>query len=403
MRRGALLSLPPSRRGAAASLRIDRAIRLRLMSTSRTRTLTTSPALTTSCGSLTKRSASARSARARPGARRCRRRRRRRRRWSPCLPGPCRASGRRCRRRLPRSAAVLNSGRGSRPGFSSSDRMSRTVGRPKRSSTKAAGSRLFSAAAVAHQRCERPGRRRRRCCAPRRRPRGARRRRRAARRRRGCAGSRRTARRPLAPGAARRAAARRGGTGRARRGAATIVSASAAPRPETRASSGAEAVFRSTPTALTQSSTTASSARASRYWSTSCWYWPTPIDFGSIFTSSASGSCSRRAIDTAPRSDTSRSGNSAAPRTPRPNRPMRRPPRRRSSAAWAPAGRPAARARACRSRGCRAVADGDELDRVLADQRAPRVAERPARRCAAGADRWWPSRAACRWRRRRRP
>ena len=84
------------------------------------------------------------------------------------------------------------------------------------------------------------------------------------------------------------------------------------PSPETRASSGAEAVFRSTPTAFTASSTTASSDLASRYWSTSCWYCPTPIDFGSIFTSSASGSCSRRAIDTAPRSDTSRSGNSAA-------------------------------------------------------------------------------------------
>ncbi len=37
----------------------------------------------------------------------------------------------------------------------------------------------------------------------------------------------------------------------------------------------------------------------------SCWYWPTPIDFGSIFTSSASGSCRRRAIETAPRRDTS--------------------------------------------------------------------------------------------------
>jgi hypothetical protein len=37
----------------------------------------------------------------------------------------------------------------------------------------------------------------------------------------------------------------------------------------------------------------------------------TPMDFGSIFTSSASGSCSRRAMDTAPRSDTSSSGSSA--------------------------------------------------------------------------------------------
>ena len=43
---------------------------------------------------------------------------------------------------------------------------------------------------------------------------------------------------------------------------------------------------------------------------TSCWYWPTPMDFGSILTSSASGSCRRRAIDTAPRSDTSMPGSS---------------------------------------------------------------------------------------------
>jgi uncharacterized protein len=34
---------------------------------------------------------------------------------------------------------------------------------------------------------------------------------------------------------------------------------------------------------------------------------PTPMDFGSIFTSSARGSCRRRAMETAPRSDTSRS------------------------------------------------------------------------------------------------
>ena len=81
--------------------------------------------------------------------------------------------------------------------------------------------------------------------------------------------------------------------------------------PDTRASSGADAVLTSTPTAFTQSSTTASSDRASLAWSRSCWYWPTPIDLGSILTSSASGSCSRRAIDTAPRRVTSRSGNSS--------------------------------------------------------------------------------------------
>ena len=82
------------------------------------------------------------------------------------------------------------------------------------------------------------------------------------------------------------------------------------PRPETRASRGTEAVLTSTPTALTQSSTTASSERASSNWLTSCWYWPTPIDLGSIFTSSASGSCRRRAMETAPRSETSSSGSS---------------------------------------------------------------------------------------------
>ena len=93
---------------------------------------------------------------------------------------------------------------------------------------------------------------------------------------------------------------------------ATMFSATVEDRPETRASSAAEAVFTSTPTAFTQSSTRASSARASRYWSTSCWYWPTPMALGSILTSSANGSCRRRAMETAPRSDTSRPGNSFA-------------------------------------------------------------------------------------------
>ena len=52
----------------------------------------------------------------------------------------------------------------------------------------------------------------------------------------------------------------------------TMFSASDSESPETRASSGADAVFTSTPTALTQSSTTASSVRASFVWPTSCWY-----------------------------------------------------------------------------------------------------------------------------------
>ena len=92
---------------------------------------------------------------------------------------------------------------------------------------------------------------------------------------------------------------------------ATIEAASPAVIPDTRASSGCEAVFRSTPTAFTQSSTTASSECDSLPSATSCWYWPTPMDFGSILTSSASGSCSRRAMDTAPRSETSRPGSSS--------------------------------------------------------------------------------------------
>ena len=93
---------------------------------------------------------------------------------------------------------------------------------------------------------------------------------------------------------------------------ATMFLASSEFRPDTRVSRAAEAVFTSTPTAFTQSSTTASSERASSRWFTSCWYWPTPMALGSILTSSASGSCRRRAIDTAPRSVTSRSGNSCA-------------------------------------------------------------------------------------------
>ena len=90
-----------------------------------------------------------------------------------------------------------------------------------------------------------------------------------------------------------------------------MLCASPSPIPDTRVSSGAEAVLTSTPTAFTQSSTTASSDRDSFDSDTSCWYCPTPMDFGSILTSSASGSCSRRAIDTAPRSETSMPGSSS--------------------------------------------------------------------------------------------
>ncbi len=90
----------------------------------------------------------------------------------------------------------------------------------------------------------------------------------------------------------------------------TMFSARPEVMPETRESSGAEAVLTSTPTPFTQSSTTASSERDSFTSDRSCWYWPTPIDLGSIFTNSARGSWSRRAMETAPRNDTSMSGSS---------------------------------------------------------------------------------------------
>ena len=60
--------------------------------------------------------------------------------------------------------------------------------------------------------------------------------------------------------------------------------------PETCSISETDAVFTSTPTSLTDFSTTWSSDSDSFFWFMSCWYWPTPMDFGSIFTSSARGS-----------------------------------------------------------------------------------------------------------------
>src|SRR5690554_7221614 len=62
---------------------------------------------------------------------------------------------------------------------------------------------------------------------------------------------------------------------------AIILDASVAFKPDTWVNKGAEAVLRSTPTEFTQSSTTASKERASWFWLTSCWYWPTPMDLGS--------------------------------------------------------------------------------------------------------------------------
>jgi len=90
----------------------------------------------------------------------------------------------------------------------------------------------------------------------------------------------------------------------------TILSASLGPIPATWARRGALAVLSSTPTWLTQLSTTSSSLRPRSGWCTSCWYCPTPMDFGSIFTSSASGSCNLLAMEIAPRTVRPRSGNS---------------------------------------------------------------------------------------------
>ncbi len=73
------------------------------------------------------------------------------------------------------------------------------------------------------------------------------------------------------------------------------------------------AVLTSTPTLLTQVSTTPSSTCVNLACGISCWYCPTPMLLTSILISSASGSCNLLAIDTALRSATSKSGNSWAP------------------------------------------------------------------------------------------
>ncbi len=207
------------------------------------------------------------------------------------------------------NAAVLNAGRGSRPGFSSSLRMSVTVGRPNVSSTNSCGFSDRSTAVL-------PMRPATSCPAvfTMRRTTGY---------ASGCtldasSGSSppRIRRKPahcsyaFGPSRATFFSSPRDLKGPFWSRCATMFSARPDVMPETRASSGADAVLTSTPTPFTQSSTTASRERDSFTSDRSCWYWPTPIDFGSIFTSSASGSWSRRAIDTAPRSDTSMSGSS---------------------------------------------------------------------------------------------
>ena len=226
------------------------------------------------------------------------------------LRGPCPA----CRSAISLTpslkVAALNAGRGSRPGFSSSPRMSVTVGTPNLSLTNSAASALRSIVplpisalmsppvAVDDPPHHRVGS--------------------------GCTAEASSGSSPSAD--AQEAGAlleglgaeprhllqrlARAGTGRWRRGAATMFCArpvaDAGHAREQRRGGGVDVDA----DAFTQSSTTASSERASLVSATSCWYWPTPIDFGSILTSSASGSCRRRAIETAPRSETSSSGSS---------------------------------------------------------------------------------------------
>ena len=284
-------------------------MRLRGISTVSTRTRTTSPGLATWRGSLTK---------SRDIADTCTR-------PSWCTPTSTNApnaatlvttpsstmpGARSCSVSTPSAnVAVVNAGRGSRPGFSSSRRMSLTVGRPNRSSVKSAGRSPRSTAVLPIS----PG-----MPVP-----AAFRMRRTTGYASGCtlelssgsspSGMRRKpahCSNAFGPslGTSRSACRLRNGPASSRR--ATTAVASPSLIPDTRASSGTDAVLTSTPTAFTQSSTTASSDRDSLVSATSCWYWPTPIDLGSILTSSASGSCSRRAMDTAPRSDTSMPGSS---------------------------------------------------------------------------------------------
>ena len=92
---------------------------------------------------------------------------------------------------------------------------------------------------------------------------------------------------------------------------ATIFFAMALDTPEIYSSREADAVFKSTPTRFTQSSTTPCRVSLKFFWFMSCWYWPTPMDFGSILTSSANGSCSLLAIEAALRCPTSKFGNSS--------------------------------------------------------------------------------------------
>ena len=82
--------------------------------------------------------------------------------------------------------------------------------------------------------------------------------------------------------------------------------------PEICESNAQEAVLILAPTLLTTWLITLSRDSSNLDWFTSCWYIPTPIDLGSIFTSSAKGSCILLPIEIAPLTVTSKSGNSSA-------------------------------------------------------------------------------------------
>ena len=128
------------------------------------------------------------------------------------------------------------------------------------------------------------------CARPRRSSRGGRRWRRAGCRRRARAGSPPPARTPWGPGGApssdRAAALERAVAGPV---LDDVLGQRGARRPRRRPAAWPRRCSPRRPRAFTQDSTTPSSALPSSAWLTSCWYCPTPIDLGSIFTSSASG------------------------------------------------------------------------------------------------------------------
>ena len=86
--------------------------------------------------------------------------------------------------------------------------------------------------------------------------------------------------------------------------------------PETYFNKETLAVFKFTPTLFTTEPTTASSSSLNFFWFKSCWYKPTPMDLGSIFTSSARGSCNLLPIEIAPLIVKSKSGNSSRATSP---------------------------------------------------------------------------------------